>query len=87
MLHAGVAAFLQACNHEAYFTPTWGEIKDKATMYQTAQLKATGEYVKIIGVRKFLDGAELVEPCFAVRVLGFPGIGHYLTGELCNFTL
>lgn len=69
------------------FCPTWAEISGKAHMYKTARIRSTGEYVSIIGVRKFIDGLELVEPAFAVRVAGFAGYETRRTDELCAFCL
>ena len=69
------------------FTPAWSDITGKAHLYKTARLRSTGEYVAIIGVRRFIDGLELVEPCFAVRVPGVAGYEHRTTEELCDFCL
>lgn len=68
-------------------TPTWNEIAGKAHNYKTARLRSTGEYVAIIGVRRFVDGLELAEPCFAVRVAGMAGYELRTTEELCGFCL
>lgn len=69
-----------------HFAPDWNTISGKAQNYKTARLRATGEYVGIIGVRRFADGLELAEPAFLVRPIG--GVPETrMTDELCSFGL
>jgi hypothetical protein len=66
--------------------PTWADIAGKAHLYKTARLRSTGEYVSIIGVRRYADGLELVTPAFLVRPInGTPETRT--TEELCDFGL
>lgn len=67
--------------------PTWDEIKSKAHLYQTARLRSTGQWVKLCGVTRFVDGLELTEPVFRCRAIGMAGIEHRTTQELCAFGL
>jgi hypothetical protein len=69
------------------FCPTWEEIAGKAHHYQTARVRATGAYVKVCRVVRFVDGLETVEPLFACRHIGEASVTHYSTEELCAFCL
>ena len=69
------------------FCPSWESIKHKASLYQTARLRTTGEHVKLCRLVSVVDGLKLAEPVFAVRVAGMAGVEHRTTEELCGFTL
>lgn len=68
-----------------HFAPTWAQIEGKAHLYKTAKKRSTGEIVRIIGVTRYADGLELVEPMFKVR--DNDGWFHMATEDLCGFVL
>lgn len=49
------------------FVPTWDEIKGKAHLYKTARRRSDGKYLSLLGLSRYADGLELVEPVFMVR--------------------
>jgi len=60
------------------FVPTWEDIKDKAHLYATARIRATGQYVKI---RTVNSGHWSVSTAPPERYL------LATTEELCDFCL
>jgi hypothetical protein len=68
-----------------HFSPTWAEIAGKAAMYKTAYRRSDGKCLSLLGVSRFSDGLELVEPVFMVR--DEFGLARMTTDQLCGFVL
>lgn len=64
--------------------PSWDEIKDKAHLYATARIRATGQCVEILYVvQGFLTTGQAF---FGCRV-GANDAQAFTTEELCDFCL
>ncbi len=68
-----------------HWSPVWDEIKGKAHLYKTSFRRSDGKCVGLAGVAKYVDGLELIQPCFKVR--DEFGIVLMETRDLCGFCL
>lgn len=68
-----------------HFSPTWAEIAGNAQHYKTAYRRSDGKCLALLGVSRYADGLELVEPVFMVR--DEFGLARMATEQLCGFCL
>ncbi len=50
-----------------HWAPKWDEIEGKAHHYKTAYRRSDGKILALLGISRYAEGLELVEPVFIVR--------------------